>query len=82
MNEDDIILAKTLTLSKFQKEINAIVERTGTDYLDAVVHYCNKNGIEVETVASLIKSSVKLKSAIQVEAENLNFIPKTSRLPV
>lgn len=82
MLETEIILSKTLTLQRFQKEIQEFIDRTGADYIDAVLSYCEKNNIEYETVASLIKSSVKLKSAIQLEAENLNFIPKTSRLPV
>lgn len=79
---EDIILKKVLTLPKFQKDIQEFIERTGADYIDAVLNYCNKNNIEIDTIAALIKSSVKLKSHIQSEAEDLNFLPKGSKLPI
>ena len=44
--------------------------------------HCEKNNIEVESIASLIKSNENIKSKIQIEAENLNFLPKTARLDI
>lgn len=67
--------------SSFLKEIDRIVD-SGTDYMDAVIEYCNKNGIEIETAASIIKRSDNAKTKLQVEAEKLNLIPKTSKLPI
>lgn len=79
---EDIILKKVLTLPKFQKDIQEFIERTGADYIDAVLNYCEKHNIEIDTIATLIKSSVKLKSHIQSEAEDLNFLPKSAKLPI
>ena len=46
------------------------------------MHYCESNNIEVETAASLIKQSAVLKAKIQLEAENLNLVRRSGRLPI
>jgi hypothetical protein len=38
--------------------------------------------MEIETVANIIKMSTVVKANIQLEAEALNFIPKTAHLPI
>jgi len=48
--------------------------------LDAILAYCEKHDLEYETVKQLI--STDLKRALRKEAEHLNFIPKSSRLPI
>lgn len=66
----------------FVKEIDRLALDKGLTYFDAVMHYCESNNIEVETVASLIKQSAVLKAKIQIEAENLNLVRRTARLPL
>lgn len=56
--------------------------RDGSDYLDAILHYCEKHDIEIESIARYIKKNVVLKAKIQEEAEELNYLQKTSRLPI
>lgn len=68
--------------SEFLHNIDIIVKEKQLDYIDAVVYYCEKNNIELETAASIIRNSSYMKYNIQVEAENLNFIPKTAKLPL
>jgi hypothetical protein len=46
------------------------------------MYYCNVNDIEIETAASLIKGSAKMKAKIQFEAENQNYLPKSGKLPI
>lgn len=74
MNSDD--------MQKFSLEIEEIVYMKDIPYLEAVVEYCDTLGLEVETAAKLI--SGVLKSKIQLEAEELHFIKKTttSQLPI
>ena len=48
--------------------------------MDAVLHYCDQNGMEPETAAGLVNT--KLKAQIREEAEELNFFPKTAKLPL
>jgi len=44
-------------------------------YMDAVIHLCEENTIEVEDVKKYISTSIKEK--IELEAMNLNFLPKS-----
>jgi len=83
MNELNKILGegKILNLSFFE-DIKKIIDTKGVSYIDAVIYYCEKNNVEIETVAAVIKSNSKLKSCIQIEAEDLNMMKeKYSRLP-
>lgn len=79
---DDVISGKALTSEKFIKEIENLVTRYDLDYMDAVVHFCEKNNIELEAAAGIIRSNLRIKSKLQDEAEELNFLPKRAKLPV
>jgi hypothetical protein len=48
--------------------------------IDAITHYCEESGLEVEIAANLINEN--LKSKIEVEAQNLRFIQRTAKLPI
>ena len=52
------------------------------NYIDAIVHFCDQNNIDVESVPKLI--SKPLKEKIKCDAQELNFMKKTSRakLPI
>lgn len=71
-----------MTNDKFIKEIETLVTKYKLDYMDAVVHLCEKNNIEIEAAASIIKNNIKIKSKIQAAAEDLNYLPRSARLPV
>lgn len=64
------------------KELDQIVFEKKIDYFEAVILYCEKNNLEVEVAAALIKQNPIVKAKIQLAAEDLNMIKKTSRLPV
>ena len=70
------------TPSQFAMEIENIVKEKQIDYMDAVMNYVEKHNVEIETIASFIKSSQILKSKIASEAEDLNMIKKSARLPL
>ena len=65
---------------EFFLKIEDIVNDTKMGYMDSVLFYCEQNEMEPETAASLITG--KLKQKIREEAEDLNFLPKTAKLPV
>jgi hypothetical protein len=69
-------------ITKFSIEIETLVRDKEISYMEAIVLYCEKTGFEVELAAKLISNV--LKSKIKLEAESLNFLPKskTRRLPV
>ena len=71
---------QTQTSSEFFVKIQELVKQTNLSYMDAVLHYCDMNGMEAETAAQLVNG--KLKVQIREEAEELNFFPKTAKLPI
>ncbi len=65
------------------QEIEVIVKKRNLEYIDAVIYYCEKNNLEIETMAEIIKQNSAIKSKIQIEAENLKMVKRTSaRLPI
>ena len=49
-------------------------------HMEAIIYYCEQNIMEPEQVTKWIDRSLKEK--LQADAEALNYLPKTSRLPV
>ena len=48
--------------------------------MDAVLWYCQQEGIEPDSINSMISKSLKEK--IEANARELNFLPKHAQLPV
>ena len=76
------IESKFLTPQKFALEIEKIVANEDLNYIDAIIHYCDINSLEVESVTKLI--SKPLKERVKWDATRLNFMKPTSRakLPI
>jgi hypothetical protein len=72
-------------VSKFNvdlaKEIERLTKSGDTDIIDAICHWCKENNVDIETAAALIKRDQVLKAKVQIEAENLNIIKPTAKLP-
>jgi|TARA_B100001094_G_scaffold331413_1_gene399609 hypothetical protein len=47
------------------------------NYIDAIIHFCDANSIDLESVPKLI--SKPLKEKIKFDATELNFLKRTSR---
>ena len=71
-----------LSTEKFCSEVDTLVKKHNLSYIDDVVHYCEKNNIEIEVAASIVKSNFRIKSLVQSEGEELNFLAKTAKLPL
>jgi len=71
------IANKFLTPSKFALEIEKIVAEEKINYIDAIVHYCEVNELDVESVTKLV--SKPLKEKLKWDATRLNFMKATSR---
>lgn len=73
---------KFLTSEKFCQEIESLVLKEKINYIDAIVLFCDTNGIEVDSVSKLITKPLKEK--LKWDAIRLNYIKKTSkaRLPI
>jgi hypothetical protein len=48
--------------------------------MEAIIDHCKKTGLEVDIAGTLLSQA--LKSRIQEEAQDLNLLRKTSRLPI
>lgn len=66
----------------FIDDVEKLCRTKNMDYIDAVVLWCEKNKLEVEYAASLIKRDPAIREKIQVEAENLNILKRGARLPI
>ena len=68
------------TTKTFSLEIESIAKEKRVTHMEAVLWYCKKEGIEPDTVGSLISKSLKEK--IEANARDLNFIPRQAQLPI
>lgn len=66
-----------MTTAKFSQDVEKIAYENNMNYIDAIVHYCETNEIEIESVSKLI--SKPLKEKLKYDAQKLNYIKKTSR---
>lgn len=81
LNDPYLITKEFKSSNEFSQHIEKLATVTGS-YIDAIVDYCAKKDIEVESVKKLLSPSLKEK--IKAEAENLNMIKgnKTCKLPI
>lgn len=64
--------------AKFATEIeNLVMINSDMNYIDAIIHFCELNNIDLESVPKLIPKPLKEK--IKYQAMELNFLKKTSR---
>lgn len=82
MEESSLQFSKVMSSDKFYKELERLVKVHNLSYMDAIIHFCEKNEIEVETAASMIRGNMRIKAVLQVEGEQLNFLPRTAKLPI
>ncbi len=80
---EKVMESKFFCPTRFAQEIETLVlENKDMNYIDAIVFFCDKNSIDVESVPKLI--SKPLKDKIKRDAQELNFMKKSSRakLPI
>jgi hypothetical protein len=75
---EKVLESKFFCPTRFAQEIETLVHSEDKmSYIDAIIHFCEKNNLDVESVPKLI--SKPLKEKIKYEAMELNFLKKTSR---
>ena len=80
---EKVLESKFFCPARFAEAIEKLVLlNKDMNYIDAIVHFCEQNSIDVESVPKLI--SKPLKEKIKYDAQQLNFMKKTSRakLPI
>lgn len=67
----------------FFKEIKSIIiDHPDVSYIDAIVEYSERYNIEIEVLAEIVKKIPAMKANIHDEAQSLNLVEKTAKLPV
>ena len=80
---EKVLESKFFCPSRFAQEIESLVQRNeDMNYIDAIIHFCEQQNIDVESVPKLI--SKPLKEKIKYEAMELNFLKRSprARLPI
>jgi len=74
-------MVEIMNTQAFSMKIEQVVKEKRITYFDAVLWYCEKNEIEIETGAKLINTIIKKK--IEAEASDMNCLKeKSAKLPV
>ena len=80
---EKVLVKKFFCPSRFAQEIETLVQvHKHLNYIDAIIHFCDQNSIDLESVPKLIPKPFKEK--IKYQAQELNFLKRTSRakLPI
>ena len=64
----------------FCMKIEDIVKEKSISHMDAVLWYCEQEGLELEGISPLISKALKEK--IEANARELNFLPRQAKLPL
>ena len=67
-------------INEFSEMISKSVSELGGTHMDAIIHHCEQTGMEVDVASSLVSSALKAK--IREEAQDLNLLKKSSKLPL
>ena len=80
---EKVMESKFFCPTRFAEEIeNLVLVNADMNYIDAIIYFCEQNSLDLESVPKLI--SKPLKEKIKYDAQQLNFMKKTSRakLPI
>ena len=69
-----------MTKVKFSKLVETTVREHQISHMDAILHLCEKYGIEPEDCKKYVSNVIKEK--VEVEAMRLNYFAKPNELPV
>ena len=64
----------------FCMKIEDMVKEKSISHMDAVLWYCEQEGLELEGISPLISKALKQK--IEANARELNFLPRQAKLPL
>ena len=67
-------------ISEFSMKIVEMAEESNLTIMDAIVGYCEQTGMEIDVASTLVSSA--LKSKLREEAQELNLLKKSARLPI
>jgi hypothetical protein len=66
--------------NNFSILIEEIAVRLNVPYIEAIINYCDENGLEPEIAGTLVNDV--LKSKLEYEAQQLRYLSRGSSLPI
>jgi predicted nucleotide-binding protein (sugar kinase/HSP70/actin superfamily) len=72
---DQFDMVVSMTPEKIHHAISEMIAN-GVPYIDALITYAEKNNLEIESVADVVKKSSILKEKIRTEAVGLKMVKK------
>lgn len=79
---ENLKFSKIINTASFYEEIDGLVHKHNLTYMDAIIYFCEKNEVEIETAATMVKGNFRIRSHIQSEGEVLNYLPRSAKLPL
>jgi hypothetical protein len=67
-------------IAEFSEMVDVLSKEMKCSRMDAIIYHCETVGMEIDVASSLI--SPALKSKIREEAQELNLLKKTAKLPL
>lgn len=67
-------------INEFSEMISKKSFQLQCSHMEAIVHHCEETGMEIDVVSTLISNGLKAK--IREEAQDLNLLKKSSKLPL
>ena len=67
-------------INDFSEMISKLSYTLGGIHMDAIIHHCEQTGMEVDVASSLVSNALKAK--IREEAQELNLLKKSAKLPI
>jgi len=67
-------------INEFSLLIENVSYEENLSYMDSIIYHCEQTGMEIEVASTLLTSVLKAK--IREEAEQVNLLKKTSKLPI
>lgn len=71
--------------SNFCIQIERIVNKYNINIMDAVIHYCEKNQMEIETAGALLNRNKKMMELLEIEAKESRLLKDNTmyaKLPI
>lgn len=67
-------LEKKFDSATFSKQVEELVKFHSMEYLEAIMHFGEQNGLEIEAIASLVKRSDPIKQKLEAQAREARVL--------
>lgn len=61
-------------------DIMEFAEEKNIGYMDSAIMYAEKHELEIEYIGTILTKHALVRSKIEIEAENLNFLKRKNRI--